>query len=165
MQENTKTLIVNGEILRYTDPDLKSLASTSRSVDYPFMNIGKFRYVHRPMKVDMERLKEYSLLAEYRTGEGFDSGNVIRWQPPNIDIISYNEEVNMEGEEGITTNSGWGYAGFDEETVTYWRYRDPKAERNHCLQILKIFGRADDMTERQLRSILLRSSKICTHCE
>ena len=90
------------------------------------------------IQVKLETLQAGPIEAVVRFGECY--GTKIIWDKPVIVKLNFSEKANIEGQSGIVADGyGWGYAGFEEATGTYWRYQhevNPDSYREHCMQVI-----------------------------
>lgn len=89
--------------------------------------------------IDFAAIPPEGLKARIRHGECY--GREIVWGKPIEATITRTEKANIEGEPGINWGHGYGFAGVEESTGTYWRYKhevNPDSYREHCMQILEL---------------------------
>jgi hypothetical protein len=190
MMKSTRIIIQDGQILHTFDPNpfksnLKFLPPASaspsrvlppkkRDVEENLAPIKKrildrYRRDPRGLKVDPKELEKKPLRVRYVRGEAFKNGKEIRWGPPMEGTISYTKEANVHDEDGISVGCGWGFAGFEEETSTYWRYKtldDPvQHPKEHCMRILDIIGPAEqpNATREEYRVCTIRRYRRHSH--
>jgi len=98
-----------------------------------------------PMEVAIKDIPIQGLSVRVRIGECFDGE--IEWEPAEDCLLVTAHDCNPNGEKGVALQpleggeGGWGYAGFERDTMTWWRYRDeakPCTYREHCMQVLAV---------------------------
>lgn len=98
-----------------------------------------------PLHVPVARIIAKGLRVRARCGECLE--DEIEWQPAEEMLLVKSKKCNPNGEEGVELRlldggeDGWGYAGYESATKTWWRYRDEAKSgtyREHCMQILEI---------------------------
>lgn len=95
-----------------------------------------------PIDVAIADVPKSGLRVCVRLGECF--GHEIAWEDAKESILVPSDSCNLKGENGLVLRSvddGWGYAGYEVETKTWWRYREeamPGTYREHCMQVLAV---------------------------
>ena len=98
-----------------------------------------------PMEVSIKDIPTQGLRVRVRIGECFDGE--IEWEPAEDFLMVASADCNPNGEKGVALQpieggeGGWGYAGYERGTKTWWRYREeakPGAYREHCMQVLAV---------------------------
>lgn len=92
------------------------------------------------LKLSESVTEESPVDAMIEFGEAFGS-KIIWGNPDKVSLWYQPEGVNLDDEPGVETSAGgWGYAGFDEKTKIYWRYKDDvlneETTREHCMRII-----------------------------
>lgn len=84
------------------------------------------------IEIDIEVLKQRSIMVFYRKGEYNNEDETCSWSKVKCGWIHYNEN-------GIITPDGT-FEGFHDESKTYWKYYDEGlcGDGKYCLKILKI---------------------------
>ncbi len=99
-------------------------------------------------KVGGERLTEADfggrkgVWARVVIGEIFDEDvgdHELTWENETTEVqLTWSVNCNLEGEEGITSDSGDGWAGWDDTEKCYLRYDADIGENEHCMRIVEI---------------------------
>lgn len=103
----------------------------------------------KPIQVSLGQIPEQGIKVRYRTGECF--GDRIEWSGVDEGLLVEVNECNLQGQVGVAIkgldgrDGGWGYAGYEEATCTWWRYAEetsPEVYREHCMQIVGLLAPA-----------------------
>lgn len=99
-------------------------------------------------KVGCERLAEADfggckgVWARVVIGEIFaeDGGDhELTWENETTEVqLTWSVNCNLEGQEGIASDSGAGWAGWDDTEKCYLRYDTDIGENEHCMRIVEI---------------------------
>ena len=99
-------------------------------------------------KVGCERLTEADfggrkgVWARVVIGEIFadDGGDhELTWENETTEVqLTWSVNCNLEGQEGIASDSGAGWAGWDDTEKCYLRYNADIGENEHCMRIVEI---------------------------
>lgn len=93
--------------------------------------------------VKLEDIPPGGLRVRLRRGECF--GDEIEWAPAEDAVLVVDEKCNPDGERGLNvvhlsgSTCGWGFAGYEVATKTWWRYQAEAksgAYREHCMRVL-----------------------------
>jgi len=98
-----------------------------------------------PIEVAITDIPPAGLRVRARFGEAF--GPDILWQPAEEYVLVREDDCNSAGQRGVNLvpvgsgEAGWGYAGYEKKTKTWWRFRaDARGgeDREHCMQVLEL---------------------------
>ncbi len=97
----------------------------------------------KPTHIEIAKIPPKGMKVHFRCGECF--GDEIAWGEAEEGLLVVVVKCNLKGESGVVikaldgSDCGWGYAGYEKNTLTWWRYADeiePGVYREHCMQVL-----------------------------
>lgn len=134
------------DVRRVSDAEYKKLAEhTERMRRAEHEAIMAQQPPLQPVEVNVANIPPEGQKVFFRLGECF--GDDMEWDVVQEGLLVVEPLCNPNNEPGIAirtldgSDTGWGYAGYERDTKTWWRYgceAKPGSYREHCMQVVEL---------------------------
>ena len=88
-----------------------------------------------------------------------DDDYELEWGEPEDVQLSWSVNCNLEGQEGIACDNGYGFAGWDDTNKCYLAYNSKIEKNENCMRIIEIEVKEDTKTVSSKKPVLVKPVK------